>query len=97
LEITHKLFYQTTLFTHMKQNFSQQEVLSASDLQSTQGGTTTKRVTYRQCGSAYVKVAKQQTINFTNDQGVEMTLTVNANNTFTVTSPTEVFNMKMVG
>jgi hypothetical protein len=81
----------------MKQAFSSSELLAVSDLQHTQGGAVTKRVIYRQCGASYVKVAKQQTINFTNDQGVEMTLTVNANNTFTVTSPTEVFNMKMGG
>jgi hypothetical protein len=78
-----------------KMSFKQTELLSPQNLEQTQGGAVTKRVMYRQCGAAYVKVAKQQTINFTNEDGVAMTLTVNANNTFTVTTPTEILNMQM--
>jgi hypothetical protein len=78
-----------------KMFFNEKELLSSQNLEQTQGGAVTKRVIYRQCGAAYVRVAKEQTISFTNENGVPMTLKVNADNTFTVTTPTEVLNMQM--
>jgi hypothetical protein len=78
-----------------KMFFKETELLSPQNLEQTQGGAVTKRVIHRQCGAAYVRVAKEQTINFTDENGVAMTLKVNANNTFTVTTPTEILNMQM--